>query len=91
MIFQQNVCCVEAYNRPYLVTIMGGALSEVKDMNGILVTDPNIRSQIKTVDEAFGCIQNAWSYAEVVNVMYDAVAGYPTYVFVVLRNCGRRN
>ena len=52
-------------------------------MDGFLVSDQDIIRMMKTVDEAFNDISDAWAAnAEEVTVTYDNVAGYPTQVYI---------
>ena len=84
MVYQQTAKTLEKYTLPYLVTVSKtGTVSSVKSMDGTQVSDPDIIHIMKTVDEAFKAIHDAWTANAVeVTVTYDDVAGYPTYVFI---------
>ena len=70
---------VVEYNLPFRVTVSKeGTVSKVRQMDGTPVTDPFIIGAMKTVDQAFNTIKDAWSYAATVSVEYDADKGYPT-------------
>lgn len=84
MVYQQTAYTLQKYTLPYMVTVSKtGAVSEVKAMDGTQVSDPDIIRIVKTVDEAFEAIKDAWSAnAAEVTVVYDDVAGYPTEVYI---------
>ncbi len=82
MVFQQNSGVIE-YNLPYRVKVnKDGVVSHVKQMDGTPVSDSFIIGRMKTVDQSFTLIKDAWSYAVNVTAMYHATAGYPTFVFI---------
>jgi hypothetical protein len=82
MVYQQNSGYYE-YSLQYRVTVSkDGVVSTVKHMDGTQVTDPNIISRMKTIDQAFELIKNAWSYAANVTATYHATEGYPTYGYI---------
>lgn len=77
MIYQQNFIVFE-YSLPFHVTVSKeDKVVEVKHMNGTLVTDNSIISRMKTVDQAFKLIKDAWPHAATVTVVYDVNKGYP--------------
>ena len=82
MVYQQNSSYYE-YSLQYRVTVTkDGVVSAVEQMDGTQVTDPNIISRMKTVNQAFEVIKSAWSYAANVTATYHATEGYPTYGFI---------
>lgn len=84
MVYQLNAYTLEKYRLPYTVTVgKTGQVDEVKNMDGFLVSDQDIIRMMKTVDEAFNDISDAWAAnAEEVTVTYDDVVGYPTQVYI---------
>ncbi len=82
MIYQQNSGVLE-YSLPYRVTVnKDGVVSHVTQMDGTPVSDSFIIGRMKTVDQSFTLIKDAWSYAVNVTATYHATAGYPTFGFI---------
>jgi hypothetical protein len=78
MVYQERFQVIE-YSLPYRVTVKkDGTVSKVRQMDGRPVNDDNIIRRMRTVDQTFQLIRDAWVTADSVAATYDAEKGHPT-------------